>query len=302
MKQVLAEHPFPHTLFQILMRCRNDAHPRLHRLMATDAEELPVAQHAQQPRLQLQRHVTDFVQKQRAPFRLLETPAPLRLRPRERPPLMTEQFTLEQILGNRRRVDGHERPLSTWRMPMQRPRHQFLASATLPGDQHRRRTVRQPPDGTKHLLHGRRLPQHLLRQRGRFFRAFLFSRPSPLLHGTPDQLHRFLHIERLGQILVRPALERRHRAVQIGKRRHHDHRQRRMRALHPRQQIQAGQPRRIRHADVADQHHGHTVACRILQRGQHLSRALERHGRQLCALQGPLQHKADGGVVVDNPD
>ena len=52
------------------------------RLVAADAVELAVGEHAQQARLQVGRHVADLVEEQRAAVGLLEAAAPRRLRRR----------------------------------------------------------------------------------------------------------------------------------------------------------------------------------------------------------------------------
>ena len=81
---------------------------------------MAVRQHAQQPRLQVRRHVADLVQEQRAAFGLLEAPAPLRLRTGERAALVAEQLRFQQLLRNRRGVDRDERLRGTRAVTMQR--------------------------------------------------------------------------------------------------------------------------------------------------------------------------------------
>ena len=90
------------------MRGGDDAHVGLDRLVAADAVELAVGQHAQQPRLQVRRHVADLVEEQRAAVGLLEAAAPLRLRAGEGAALVAEQLGLEQVLRDRRGVDRDE--------------------------------------------------------------------------------------------------------------------------------------------------------------------------------------------------
>ena len=57
---------------EILMRRRDHARIGAHQLAPADAIELARREHAQQPRLQRQRHVADLVEKQRAAGGLLE--------------------------------------------------------------------------------------------------------------------------------------------------------------------------------------------------------------------------------------
>ena len=73
MIKILAELALGDGLFQIAVGRRNQAHVDLDRLVAADAEHFPVLQHAQQLRLQGQRHVADLVEEQRAAVGVLET-------------------------------------------------------------------------------------------------------------------------------------------------------------------------------------------------------------------------------------
>ena len=161
MEQVLAEQPLPHALVQVLVRRRDDAHARLQRRMAADPVVLAVRQHAQQPHLQVERHVADLVEEQRAAFGLLETSAALRLRAGERAALVAEQLRFEQVLRDRRGVDRDERPAArglclcsaraTSSLPV--PDSPVISTVAL--------RLRQPADGAKHVLHRRRLAEHL---------------------------------------------------------------------------------------------------------------------------------------------
>ena len=69
-------------------------------------------------------------------------------------------------------------------------------------------------------------------------------------HRAADQFHRLGHVEGLGQVFEGAALERRHRAVEVGVGGHDDHRQARQPRLDLVQQVEA---RATGHADVADQ-------------------------------------------------
>ncbi|MPN01383.1 hypothetical protein SDC9_148592 [bioreactor metagenome] len=86
---------------------------------------------------------------------------------------MAEQFGLQQILGNRRRVDGDEGLVGAWAMPVQGASDQFLAGTGFTGDQHCRMRQRQAADGPENLLHGRRLTQNLRDQPLLFGRTIL---------------------------------------------------------------------------------------------------------------------------------
>jgi hypothetical protein len=130
---------------------------------------------------------------------------------------------------------------------MERPRHQFLTRARFAGDQHRHVGLRQPPDRAEHVLHGRRLTENL-RRIAQAIVDFLFAQA--LFQRAADQLDRAIHVERLGEVFKRAALERRHGAVQIRIRGHDDDRQPGVLGLDGLQKIQ---PRAARHADVGNQ-------------------------------------------------
>ena len=75
--EILAEEAALHSLLQILMRRRDDAHVDADRRLAADAVELAFGKDAQEPRLQRRRHVADLIEEQRAAVGLLEAPAAL---------------------------------------------------------------------------------------------------------------------------------------------------------------------------------------------------------------------------------
>ena len=138
MIEIFAKRAFAHALLEVLVGGGDHAHVRLDLLMAADAIEGDVREHAQKPRLQLRRHVADLVEKERAAFGLLEAAAALLLRAGEGAALMAEQFRFQQVLRHRRRVDGDEWFGGACAMTVQRARHKFLAGARLAGDEHGR--------------------------------------------------------------------------------------------------------------------------------------------------------------------
>ena len=82
-----------------------------HRPRRTQRRHLALLQHAQQARLQGQRHVADLVQEQHAPMRLPQQPlATLAARAGEGPVFIAEEFGFDQAFRQRRAVHRHERP------------------------------------------------------------------------------------------------------------------------------------------------------------------------------------------------
>ena len=95
------------------MRGGNHSHIGFDRTVTTDPIKTAVAEHAQQAGLQVEFHVADFIEKQGAAVGLFKATATHALCPCERPAFMTKQFAFKQVLGDRRRVDGHKRTRST---------------------------------------------------------------------------------------------------------------------------------------------------------------------------------------------
>ena len=268
------------------------AHVGLDRLVAADAVVVAVGQHAQQARLQLRGHVADLVEEQRATLGLLEAAAPHRLRAGESAALVAEQLAFQQVARDRRGVQRDERPALARAVLVQRTRDDFLAAARFARDEHRDVGLAQPSDGAEHLLHGWRLAEDLRHFQRRVVHARLAQ---ALIHRAADQLDRLVHVERLGQVLEGPTLERRHGTLQIRERGHDDHRQRRVLALDLAQQLDAVE---ARHADVRHQH----LRAVELQLGHHLLRAAEQLARDAFAAERLLQHPANRTVVIDDPD
>ena len=291
-KQILAEQSLLDPRFEILVGRRDDTYIGLDRLMSADSVKIAVGEHPQQPRLQFLRHVANFVEKQRAAFGLLETPAAHVLRAGKCAALMPEQLGLQQFLGDRRGVDRDERPARTRTVAMQRAGYQFLAGPRLAGNHYCGMRLRQATDGAEHFLHCGRLTEYFRYRLADFAGGVLAH---AFVHRATNQFHRMINVKGLGQIFISAPLERRHGAFQIGIRGHDDHRQRRMAQFGLFQQFQA---RLARHADVAD----HDLRSFILQRHQRLARRSKRLECDVLAGQGFFEHPAYRAVVVNNPD
>jgi hypothetical protein len=216
--------------------------------------------------------------------------------PVKAPALVAEQLGLQQILRDGRGVDGHEGAAGALGMLVQRARHQLLAGAGFAGDQHRDVALRQAADGPEHILHRRRLPQHLGRRAHALLGHFLAL---AFLDGAADQFHRLGQIEGFGQVLEGAALEGGDGAVEVRERRHDDHGQAGQFFLDLAQQVQARAPR---HADVADQHLRAALVSRGFQGLEHFARVGEAAGGKAIAQQGLLQHEADRLVIINYPD
>ena len=90
MKEILAKSASLYPSFQILVGGCDHAHVDMHGLMAPHAIEIAFGQYAQQPGLQLGRHIADLIQKQSSAVGLLEAPRALTGGSRERSAFMSE--------------------------------------------------------------------------------------------------------------------------------------------------------------------------------------------------------------------
>ena len=177
-------------------------------------------------------------------------------------------------------------------MPVQRARHQLLARAGFTCDQHGHAGARQPADRAEDLLHGRGLAEQL---RNAASRRVDIDRDGGLLRGAADQVHGLVDVEGLGQVLEGAALIGRDGGIEVGVRRHDDHRQAGARHLDFLEQIEAAA---AGHADVGHQHVGSVGA----QRRNHVVGLVEGLGDHAAALQRLFQNPANGCIVVDQPD
>src|SRR5690606_24943019 len=185
--QVLAKQSLANALLQVLVGRRDHAGIAADGLVPADAIEVAFGEHAQQARLHLRRHVADLVEEQRAAVGLLEASATLLLRPGERAALVAEQLGLEEVPRDRRHVERDEWLGRAGTVPVQRARDELLAGAGFTGDQHGARGLREAADRPEDLLHGRRLPQHVLRLPVRLRPGgYAFALP----HRATDQLDR----------------------------------------------------------------------------------------------------------------
>ena len=155
--EVGAEAALAHARLEVAVRRADHPHAHRDRARAADPHHLAFLQHAQQARLQRQRHLADLVEEQGAAVGRFEQ-ARMAAAPRARESafLVAEQLRLEQRLGHRAAVDRHERPVraqAARALAVNRLRHQFLAGAGFALDQHRRRRARVQHHRLAQLLH-----------------------------------------------------------------------------------------------------------------------------------------------------
>ena len=97
--------------------------------------------------------VTYLVEHHRPAVRLLELANASHLGARERTALMTEELRLEELSRKRGAVDLHERAAASGRAMMNGARHELLADAAFPPDEHGDVAVRDLFDHRRHRAH-----------------------------------------------------------------------------------------------------------------------------------------------------
>ena len=118
-----------------------------------ETHHLALLDDAQEFDLHRRRDVPDFIQKERAPRRRLKDPEAVLHRPRKGAPGMSEEFALEEGVGERATVDGDKRSLHPRRRPVQPAREPLFADAALAGNQHRGIEGRHARREGHHLAH-----------------------------------------------------------------------------------------------------------------------------------------------------
>ncbi len=136
-EQVGAEPAFADRAFQALVGRRDQADIDADVVVAADAADLLVLEHAQQPDLHVERHLADLVEEQRAVVGGFEMADAAGDRAGKAALFMAEQFGFDQFARDRAAVDRDERGGGTLRGAVQRMRDQLLAGARRAGDQDR---------------------------------------------------------------------------------------------------------------------------------------------------------------------
>ena len=126
--EILAEAALGDHRVEVLVRRADDARVDRDRLAAADALDHALLEEAQQLDLERQRNVADLVEEKRAGLRQLDL-ADVRFdRASEGAALVPEQLRFEQVLRDRRAIDGDELALAAARL-VHSAREQLLARA-----------------------------------------------------------------------------------------------------------------------------------------------------------------------------
>jgi hypothetical protein len=136
-KQIFTKPAIVNRGFQIAVGGGNDA--RLKTLLGFAAERTNAAflERPQLLGLQRQRHLADFVEKERSAIRLQQQTFVIGLRVGECAALVTEKLALQKRFRQRRAIDGHKRPAASAAPVVQSVCDQLFADAAFSGDQNR---------------------------------------------------------------------------------------------------------------------------------------------------------------------
>ena len=176
------------------------------------------------------------------------------MRAGERAALVAEERALDQLVRDRRQVDGDERRVGAARLPVQQPREQLLAGAALAEDQHRRRQLGDlvhQLDDLAHLL--ARPDEELALALLGDLRAQRDHLPVEILPlaGIAHERPQLVVVEVLGDVVIRAVLHRLHGGLDLVDGRDHDALDQAVVLLDDAQDVEAADARQ---ADV-EQHH-----------------------------------------------
>jgi len=294
--EVGAEAALGHLLLEIAVG-RGD-HPQvdLDRLARTHRIDLALLQHPQQLDLDGVGRLAYLVEEDGAALGLPAETVMIAVGAGERSLDVTEELALEQGLGNRAAVDGHEGPAVPFAAVVDRTRDELLAGAAGPGDQHGGRGGGDLVDHLEDGLHaraladdpalGRRPPQLALELH------VLAGRP-PQRHGVAHDRADLVVLGMLLQIGIGAQIHRVDRRLLAGVGGQDHHRRLGVDGLDPLQQLD---PVHLGHLDVG-QHDIVGVALHQAQRLDARTRGIDRVALLLQEDRKVLAHRF---FVVDN--
>ena len=112
--------------------------------------------------LDRERHLRDLVEEDRSAVGVLHEPHAVRVRSREGAANVPEQLALEELLGNRGGIHGHEGSVGAAALEVDRGRDHLLSRSAFSGDEDGAFRGRDLRDEPKNPLEGGTLPDHVL--------------------------------------------------------------------------------------------------------------------------------------------
>src|SRR5690242_12471243 len=137
MKEVFAKFPARYRGREVDMGSGNHAHIDHNRTGPANAPHGSLLERAQKLALEDERQMADLIEEERATISKFEQPGLRDRGTRERALFVAKQLALEELLGNRRAIDIHERRSTPRTVVVNRARDQFLSRASLAREQHR---------------------------------------------------------------------------------------------------------------------------------------------------------------------
>ena len=166
-EEVLAEAAGGDLRLEVFVGRRDHPGVHLDALLAAEPLDLSLLQEAQQLDLKRQAHLRDLVEEDGAVVGLLELAFALDVGPGVRAFFVAEELGLQQGLGDRAAIDGHERRVLAPTLVMDRARHQLLAGAALALNQDRHVGLGHERQHREDLPHLRCAADDLLEPHGR---------------------------------------------------------------------------------------------------------------------------------------
>ena len=182
---------------EVAVRRRHHAHVGLLRAGGAQALELALLEDAEELGLHERAHLPDLVEEEHASRGLLEAAGLGRGGARERALLVAEELGLQELVGEGRAVEGHERAFGAGRPAVDEAGHDLLARSRLAGEEDGRLRGRDLRGLGEHVLPLPRASERavgavalqLLAQardaRGQAVRPLRRLHASPLLLGEP---------------------------------------------------------------------------------------------------------------------
>ena len=293
--EIFAKQAFFDQTLEIVVRRGDDTDIRAHGGATADGHVFALLQDAKQPRLGVDRHVADLVEKQGAPLGLVETAEMAVGGAGKGALLVPEQLAFDQLARDCRHVDGNERPAAAPAEIVQRAGDEFLAGTRFTDDQCRQIGRRDTRDDAVDVLHRRRASdeRRLLTLKRRFVK--LVDGPFLDRKRSVNNDNQVVEIEGFWQIFKGAAFGGSDRRHQRRMRAHHDDRKVGANALDARQQFETVF---VGHDDVGD----HQIALTVLDPAPQ-GRGLAGHAHLVAmARERPADDGADRLVVIDHQD
>ena len=203
--KVLAQFAVLEGVFRLAVGGGDDAAVGLVAGLAADRADFVVLQDAQQLALRVDGHFGDFVEQQRAAFRLAEKTFAVGVRAGERAFDRTEQFAFDQFAGQGGAIDFDDFVFAARTERVEEVGDDFLAGAAFAGDEHGDIAGGDAFNGAHDFLHGGAAENGRRRAAHRFQRAperAVFLVLLLAFDGALDVGHQLFIFKRLGEKVI----------------------------------------------------------------------------------------------------